>query len=115
VPATDPSRPADAAQRLARGLALVRAGDGFAAHEVFEDLWREAAPAERDFFQGLVHVAVAPYQEARGHAVGMASQLEKARRRLAPYAPRHRGVDVAALVAWAERALAAGSCPPPPL
>ena len=42
----------------------------FAAHEVLEDIWRAAEPAERDFFQGLVHVAVAWYQAAAGNPVG---------------------------------------------
>jgi len=53
---------------------------------------------ERDFFQGLVHVAVAWYQAGRGNRVGCERQLEKAQRRLGPYAPSHRGVDVASLL-----------------
>ncbi len=73
-------------------------------------MWREAPAAERDFLQGLVHVAVAPHLERRGSLRGMRSQLTKARRRLAPYAPAHRGVDVAALLGWCDRSLAAGRC-----
>jgi len=69
-------------------------------------VWRAAAPEERDFFQGLVHVAVAWYQAGRGNTVGCARQLEKADRRLSPYAPSHRGVDVASLLAQIERARA---------
>jgi predicted metal-dependent hydrolase len=46
----------------------------------------------------LVHVAVAWYQAGRGNKVGCERQLEKARRRLAPYAPSHRGVDLSALL-----------------
>jgi predicted metal-dependent hydrolase len=100
---------------LAEGLALVRDGDGFAAHEVFELLWRAAPAAERDFYQGLVHVAVATYQERRGNRVGRERQLHKAQRRLAVYAPQHEGVDVAALLAWCEVSLADGTCPPVPV
>ncbi|MGH3092383.1 MAG: DUF309 domain-containing protein, partial [Gaiellaceae bacterium] len=76
----------------------------FAAHEVLEDVWRAAAPEERDFFQGLVHVAVAWYQAGRGNRVGCERQLEKAARRLRPYAPRHRTVDVDSLLAQVETA-----------
>ena len=83
---------------LARGLELIRGGEYFAAHEELEDAWRAAAAGERDFLQGLVHVAVAWYQAGRGNRVGCERQLAKARRRLAPYAPRHRGVDIAALL-----------------
>lgn len=89
---------------LADGLALARAGRFFEAHEAFEDAWRAAAPHERDFFQGLVHVVVAWYQDGRGNETGCSRQLQKATRRLAAYAPRHRGVDVASLLAQVERA-----------
>jgi predicted metal-dependent hydrolase len=83
---------------MARGLELIREGAYFEAHEELEDEWRAAPPGERDFLQGLVHVAVAWYQAGRGNSVGCARQLEKAQRRLAAYAPAHRSVDVAALL-----------------
>jgi len=89
---------------LAEGLALARAGRYFEAHEAFEDAWRAASPDERDFFQGLVHVVVAWYQDGRGNETGCRRQLEKAARRLAAYAPSHRGVDVSSLLAQVERA-----------
>lgn len=80
------------------GLALAATGDFFAAHEAFEQAWRTCAAEERDFFQGLVHVTVAWYQAGRGNKVGCGRQLEKAARRLGPFAPEHRGVDVASLL-----------------
>jgi uncharacterized protein len=73
----------------------MRRGEYFAAHEELELAWRAAEPGERDFYQGLVHVTVAWYQAGRGNRNGCARQLEKAQRRLSPYAPKHRGVDVA--------------------
>ena len=79
------------------GLAHIRAGRFFEAHEELEIVWRAAAPEERDFYQGLVHVAVAWYQAGRGKPVATARQLEKALRRLEAFEPSHRGVDVAAL------------------
>src|SRR3954462_8371327 len=86
------------------GVELIRAGRYFAAHEELEDAWRAAEPAERDFLPGLVHVAVAWSQAGRGHRVGCERQLEKARRRLAPYTPAHRGVDSADLLGQGETA-----------
>jgi predicted metal-dependent hydrolase len=100
--------------RIGEGLALVRAGRGFDAHELFEDLWRAAAPPERDLYQGLVHVAVATYQDGRGNDVGRTRQLEKALRRLAPYAPAYEGIAIAPLLEWCRAALAAGRCAPLP-
>ena len=79
------------------GIEHIRAGRYFEAHEELEIVWREAPPEERDFYQGLVHVAVAWYQAGRGKPVATERQLEKALRRLQPYEPVHRGVDVAAL------------------
>jgi predicted metal-dependent hydrolase len=95
-----------------RGLDLIREGEFFAAHEELELAWRAADAGERDFFQGLVHVAVAWYQAGRGNRTGCERQLEKAARRLAPFAPAHRNVDVAAIleqVAGAEAVVASGS------
>ena len=86
------------------GLEAIRAEHYFEAHEELEMAWRAAATEERDFFQGLVHVAVAWYQAGRGRPVAAASQLEKAARRLGPYAPAHRGVDVADVLAQVEAA-----------
>jgi uncharacterized protein len=81
-----------------RGLELIRRGEFFAAHEELELAWRAAPAEERDFYQGLVHVAVAWYQAGRGNRVGCERQLEKAARRLGPYAPQHEGVDVASVL-----------------
>jgi predicted metal-dependent hydrolase len=83
---------------LERGLALIRAGEYFEAHEELEEEWREAPADERDFLQGLVHVAVAWYHAERGNRPGCERQLEKAARRLGPYRPAHRGVDVEAVL-----------------
>jgi predicted metal-dependent hydrolase len=90
--------------RLAEGLEQIHRGEYFEAHESLEDAWRAAEAAEKDFFQGLVHVAVAWYQAGRGNRVGCERQLEKAVRRLTPFEPEHRGVDVARFLRSVERA-----------
>jgi uncharacterized protein len=95
-----------------RGLEEIRAGRYFKAHEELEEAWRAAPAEERDFFQGLVHVSVAWYQAGRGRPVATERQLEKAARRLAPFAPEHRGVDVESVlaqVAAARQRVAEGS------
>ena len=100
------------ARLLEHGLALIRAAEYFAAHEELELAWRAAPEAERDFYQGLVHVAVAWYQAGRGNRVGCERQLEKAERRLAPYRPSRHGVDLDGLlrqVSAARAKVASGS------
>jgi predicted metal-dependent hydrolase len=99
------------------GLDLIRAGSFFEAHEELELAWRAADTEERDFYQGLVHVAVAWYQAGRGNVRGCERQLEKAERRLRRFAPEHRGVDIAAVLAQVGRArtiVADGSLELPP-
>jgi hypothetical protein len=49
-------------------------------------------------------VTVAWYQASRGRRIGFERQCEKAARRLGPYAPRYRGVDVAGVLSQVERA-----------
>jgi uncharacterized protein len=96
---------AEATSRFLKGLELIRRGEYFAAHEELELAWRAAPRAERDFFQGLVHVAVAWYQAGRGRRIGTERQLQKAIRRLTPYAPAHRGLELDSLLAQLRRAL----------
>jgi predicted metal-dependent hydrolase len=102
---------------LLRGIDQMRRGEYFEAHESFEDVWRASDLAEKDFFQGLVHFTVAWYQAGRGNRTGCERQIEKAQRRLAAFAPEHRGVDVmAALESLQDAAdrVAAGSLALPP-
>ncbi len=78
----------------------------FDAHEELEDEWRGAPAAERDFLQGLVHVTVAWHHASRANAPGASRQLEKAARRLDPYRPAHRGVDLTSVLGQVEAAAA---------
>jgi hypothetical protein len=50
-----------------------------------------------------VHVVVSAYQSGRGRTVAAERQRVKALRRLGPYVPRHRGLDVALIVSALER------------
>ena len=91
---------------LEEGIGLMRDGRWFDAHEALEDEWRDAPEPERDFLQGLVHVTVAWHHASRGNTPGASRQLEKAARRLGPYAPAHRGVDVSSVLGQVEAASA---------
>jgi uncharacterized protein len=96
----------------------MRRGEYFAAHEELELAWRAAEAEERDFYQGLVHVTVAWYQAERGNRNGCVRQLEKAERRLTPYAPAHCGVDLERILRQVREAagrVEAGDLELPPL
>jgi uncharacterized protein len=99
-----------------RGLSLFNEHSFFEAHEVLEDVWRDAPEPERKFLQGLIQVAVALHHHSRGNQVGCRSLLERARRNLSLYPAEHAGLDLAALLhsldGWRD-ALDQGQAAPP--
>ena len=80
-----------------RGVAMFNAREYFETHEVWEDVWRTAPPAERDFYQGMIHLTVALYQAGRANWRAAYSQLRRAQRRLAAFEPAYRGLALRAL------------------
>jgi uncharacterized protein len=67
-----------------RGLDLFNRAHFFDAHEVLEDVWREAplhSPPRRHL-QGMVQLAVAFHHHSKGNHVGARSVLERAMRNL---------------------------------
>ncbi len=86
---------------------LLDEGLPFHAHEVLEGTWKQAAPAERDLWQGLAQLAVGLTHLYRGNPRGAVTLLERGRRRISGYAerPPYR-IDIAGLVAWSDRVLA---------
>lgn len=84
-------------EALRYGSRLFNAGKFYEAHEAWEDVWRPMHGAERDFFRGLIQFAVAMKKAHEGNPEGVLRLLERVDALLAPYEPRHRGVDVAAL------------------
>ncbi len=69
----------------------------FEAHECLEAVWHAAPELDRDFWQGVIQVAVAGVHAQRGNPAGATALLDRAGSRLESYPERHRGVDVAAL------------------
>jgi uncharacterized protein len=70
----------------------------FEAHECLEDVWHAAPDDDRDFWQGVIQIAVAGVHHQRDNPTGAAALLDRAREKLERYPAVHRGVDVAALV-----------------
>jgi len=96
------------------GLALYDRGEYFDAHEVLEPAWMGAAdPAERDLYQGLIKLAAAYVHAVRGNPRGWAKNLRGAVARLARAgtAGDRSGIEVRAIVAAIEAALAEGLGP----
>jgi predicted metal-dependent hydrolase len=85
------------------GLTLFNAGHYFEAHEVLEDLWRITPGPEREFYQGLIQLAVILHHLGRKNFRGAANVLLTCRRHLLPFTPSCGGIDVGLLVAMLDR------------
>ncbi len=82
---------------LVEGIRLFNQGDYFMCHETLEEHWVEAPEEERDFLQGLIHLAVGLLHYGRGNAKGAILQFSKASKRLESYPDGYQGVDVGAV------------------
>ena len=98
MPDSDDPRPTaplpDCDPRFLEGVRLFNAGEFFDAHEVWEDLWRDCAGADRRFVQALIQAAVAVYHFSRENFAGATRLFGSGRRYAAPYRPAHMGLDI---------------------
>ena len=109
---TDQSPPEpvlDDAERAAfrQGVDEYNRGLFFECHDTLEDLWSGIRGPSRDFFQGLIQVAVAFHHVSNGNAAGALSMIERALGRFSTYPGRYFGFDLdaqrAELLAWRQR------------
>lgn len=103
--------PADR-ERYLRGIALFNERKYFEAHEVWEDLWRQAAGKDRLFYQGLIQCAVSLEHMKRGNASGARTLFRRCQKRLAPLPPVYMDLELWALIAATAKALSPGIDPP---
>ena len=96
----------DISERFERGIREFNAGDFYAAHDTWEDVWMDVRGPERPFFQGMIQVAVGYYHLTCKNYAGAEHLLTRGLRKLAAFTPGHRGLDTAELVRAAEAALA---------
>ena len=68
--------------RLAPGRAAFNRGEFFAAHELWEDVWRGLAGDERAFAQGLIQIAAGLHHLQRGRPRPAARLLARGARKL---------------------------------
>jgi uncharacterized protein len=80
-----------------RGLEELNTGFYFECHETLEDLWTGVRGPSRDFFQGLIQIAVGFYHLTRGNDEGAGRMLDRALARLSKYPERYGGVDLGGL------------------
>ena len=63
---------------LHRGLEHFRARDYFAAHDDWEEVWRELSGPRRMFWQAMIQLVVGAYHYTNGNLRGCRGQWQKA-------------------------------------
>jgi predicted metal-dependent hydrolase len=100
---------------LAEGLRCYRNQEFFLAHEHWESVWLRCDEPVKTFLQALIQITAAFHHLQRSNAVGAASLLSAASRRLDPYPAKFEGIDVATLrkevYAWMQALTQQGQAP----
>ena len=88
------------------GIEQFNQGDYYACHDTLEAIWMTATIPEKPFFQGVLQLAVALYHLGNHNWHGTAILLGEGIRRLEPFEPSYRAIDVTDLLdcasAWLE-------------
>jgi len=103
--------------KFQHGIELFNAGSFFDAHEVLEDVWREAHGEEKKFLQAVIQAAVGLHHHSTGNTAGARSLLARASRKLADYPGAYCGIALDRLCVSLEEwtaSLANGEAPPAP-
>ena len=91
---------------LLKGIHEFNEGEFFEQHETLELLWRATEDDVRYLYQGILLVGVGFHHLGRGNHHGAQAKLAAGIAMLGWFAPTCQGVDVADLIAGAERCLA---------
>ena len=83
--------------RFDEAIELFNSREFFACHDVLEEIWTETLEG-REFYQGLIHAAVALFHFGEGNLGGARKMAASTLRYLAPYQPVRRGIDVSRLI-----------------
>jgi len=89
--------------QLLQGIREFNKREWFECHETLEDLWIGETGEVRDFYQGLIQIAVALHHWRNGNFGGAVSLLKGGAVYLGHVAGQCQWVDVAALIADADR------------
>lgn len=87
-----PSEPIPAT--FADAVRLFNEREFFACHDVLEELWGETLGEDRDFFQGMLHVAVSLFHLSEGNPAGARKMHVSSLKYLAAYGDQFYGIDL---------------------
>lgn len=80
--------------RYIEGIKCFNDCDFYEAHDIWEELWAEYRGPAREFYQGLIQVAVALYHFGNGNIRGARKLYVSSRNHLESYRPHYLGCDL---------------------
>jgi predicted metal-dependent hydrolase len=84
-------------QTLLQGVEAFNHQQFYVCHDLLEAIWMEAIEVDKNFYQGILQIAVGCYHLDNGNWRGAVILLGEGIRRLAFYQPSHYGIDVSQL------------------
>ena len=90
----EPTLDPEERRALAKGVREFNDGYYFECHDTLEDLWSGLRGDARDFFQGLIQVAVGYYHLGNDNPSGARSMFERALQRFEKYPARYLGFEL---------------------
>jgi uncharacterized protein len=103
-PASDPPALAPA-EALALAQSRLDSGQPFAAHEVFEAVWKATTGPDRELWRGLAQIAVGATHALRGNESGARTLLQRGADSMAAFATTvPNNIDVDGIRRWAHDA-----------
>lgn len=81
-----------------QGVEQFNQQDFYACHDTLEAIWMEAIATNKNFYQGILQIAVGCYHLTNHNWRGAVTLLGEGIRRLSSFQPEHSGVDVKQLV-----------------
>ena len=77
----------------------------YVCHDQLEALWMESAEDNRNFYQGILQIAVAGYHLKNDNWQGTVTLLGEGIRRLHPYQPSWEDIDITRLISESHQLL----------
>ncbi|MEM1367303.1 MAG: DUF309 domain-containing protein [Cyanobacteria bacterium P01_H01_bin.15] len=101
------------APEFVQGIAQFNQQQFYACHDTLEEIWHEAPTSDRNFYQGILQIAVGCYHLTQGNRNGASILLGEGLRRLSQYERDFGGIqlekleaDSEALLVWIQNATA---------
>ncbi|MFN9175852.1 MAG: DUF309 domain-containing protein [Synechocystis sp.] len=83
---------------LALGIAQFNQQNFYGCHDTLEAVWLQCEPIDKNFYQGILQIAVAHYHLSNHNWQGAVTLLGEGIRRLKTFRPTYQGVNTESLL-----------------